>query len=155
MSKKKTVPANFQIGDDEKLEFTTSKRDRWLIPFLPIGREDSRYPESINAGDLISKFSKAEQFLYREVLRHKDERNNVRIRKKAYSTADQDRLKRAIPKWKEKNLFVSYKREHYMINPWFLVPQQRNTHLETITRWNELKASQAAPKSRKPAASKG
>ena len=139
---KRTIPASFEIGANEELVVTTNKRSPWIVPFKPFGATNPRLPESIDAVSYIAEFSKAELFLFQEVMCHKHNNNDVRIRKKAYATDAQAKLKKAIPIWKRKGLLIQYKREHYMINPWFVVPQQKELHLETINRWKKLKANQ-------------
>jgi len=132
-----TIPANIHLEGGKKVQITTIETQGWYINFRAFGAFNPSKPDSINAIDYISKFTKAELFLFYEVDRHTEENSTLTLRPKSYSPAEQAKLKKAIPLWIKKGLLVRIKREYYVVNPWFLVPPKKE-QLDAINRWKEL-----------------
>jgi hypothetical protein len=133
-----TIPTSFKMDKDTEITFTATKRASWYMHFRAFGAFNSKDPESINAVNYIADFSKAELFLFREVCRHTEENSRLTLRPKSYTTAEQARLKVAIPLWIEKGLLIRIKREYYMVNPWFLIPPKQE-QVKAMDDWKALK----------------
>ena len=134
----RTVHTATDVEDGEEIRITTHKSSRWIMHFRPLGIVNSRQPESINAVNCISEFTKAELLLFRVVSDLKDENNKLTLRLKSFSPADQAKLKKAIQHWIKKGLLVRTKREYYMVNPWFLIPPKQE-QLNAMDYWRALK----------------
>lgn len=132
-----TFLAGIHVEDGKFVKITTHDVGRWIIPFRPLGRFNPKESRSIEAIDYIRQFNTAELFLLGEVDKHLDDDSKVTLRVKAYSTADQARLKRAIPLWIDKKLLKRIKRERYMVNPWFLVPP-KDEQAAAVGYWSSL-----------------
>ena len=132
-----TLPTSFKMEKDTEITFTASKRASWYMHFRAFGAFNSKDPESINAVDYISEFSKAELFLFREVCRRTEEDSRLTLRPKSYTKADQARLKKANSLWIKKGLLVRIKREYYMVNPWFLIPPKQE-QVNAMDDWKAL-----------------
>ena len=131
------IPTDFLIGDGKRLRITTYESSSWIMHFQPFGVVNSRQPESINAVNYISEFTKAELFLFRVVFDHKDENNKLTLRLRLFSPAEQAKLKKAIQHWIKKALLVRIKREYYMVNPWFLTPPKQE-QVKAMDFWKAL-----------------
>jgi hypothetical protein len=131
---KHAVTADIHVPIGKKANISLVDEKPWFIPFKPLGKRIDREPESIEAIEYISKFSKGELFLFQEVCKQVDDDCTLTLRPGTYSSADRAKLKRAIPLWKKKELLVSIKREHYMVNPWFLVPP-KHKQFKAMTLW--------------------
>ena len=131
---KHTITADIHVPNGKKASISLVDDKPWIIPFKPLGKRIDREPETIEAVEYISKFSKSELFLLQEVYRHVDDDCTLTLRPGTYSSADRAKLKRAIPLWKKKELLVSIKRERYMVNPWFLVPPKRE-QFRAVSHW--------------------
>lgn len=142
-----TIPTNIRVKKGERAVLTVTDGERWHIPFRPIGKAIDRCPESIDAVGYISEFTAAERFLFREVCRRTEDNNNVIFRMTSFPSAEQAKLKRAIRLWIKKGLLVRFRQEHYMVNPWFLVPPKK-MHWQTMQRWSKLKTKSARPNAR-------
>jgi hypothetical protein len=131
------IPANIHLEDGKEVRITTQSKD-WFMYFRPVGIDNSRQPESIDAIDYICEFTKAELFLLQIVKDHKAENNTITIRPKSYTPADKAKLKKSIPLWIKKRLLIRTKREHYMVNPWFFVPPKEEQR-KAMDQWSNLK----------------
>ena len=58
---------------------------------------------------------------------------------KNYNKSDKERIKTGARKLIDRGLLFRITREHYMVSPWFFVPQ-RIDQLEVLLQWNKLKA---------------
>ena len=125
------------MDKDTEITFTAFKRATWYMHFRAFGTTNFKDPESINAVDYISEFSKAELFLFREVCKHTEEDSRLTLRPKLYTAADQAKLKKARPLWIKKGLLVGIKREYYMVNPWFLIPPKQE-QVKAMDYWKAL-----------------
>lgn len=126
------------MDKDTEITFTASKRASWYMHFRAFGASNSRAPESINAVDYISKFSKPELFLLSEACQHTEKDSSLTLRPKSYAAANKAKLKKAIPLWIKKGLLVRIKREYYMVNPWFLIPPKQE-QVNAMDDWRVLK----------------
>jgi len=149
-----TIPANIDLTDGKAVKIIPYEQGRWYINFRALGAFDPCKPDSLCAIQYIARFSKPELFLFNEVCKHTEENSRLTLRRGSYNSPDQERLRVAIRKWIDKNLMQRIKREHYMVNPWFLVPPKEQ-QLDAINRWKALKASHAHSKCGKPATDKG
>ena len=131
------IPTEIYVEDDEEIRITTYKSSGWIMHFRPLGVVNSSQPESINAVNYISEFTKAELFLFRVAFNHKDENNKLTLRLKSFSPAEQAKLKKAIQHWIKKGLLVRTKREYYMVNPWFLIPPKQE-QVKAMDYWKAL-----------------
>jgi hypothetical protein len=134
---KHSITTDIHVPEGKEAIISMVDARRWVIPFKPLGKRNHREPETIEAVEYISKFSKSELFLLQEVYRHIDDDCTLTLRPGSYSSADRARLKRAIPLWKKKELLVSIKRERYMVNPWFLVPPKQE-QMNAVSLWRLL-----------------
>lgn len=132
-----SIPTNIHIDNDTELTFTTQKRSPWLMRFRAFGALNYKEPYSLSAVDYISEFSKPELFLFREVCKHTENHCRLTLRPRLYSTADKAKLKTAIRLWIKKKLLVRTKREHYMVNPFFLIPSKAEQRT-AIQDWKTL-----------------
>jgi len=131
------IPTDILLEKDRVLKITTIESEGWYINFRAFGAYNSRKPESIDAVEYISEFTKAELFLFRTVCEHTAKNCTITLRPRSFSPAEQAKLKKAIPLWIKKRLLKRIKREYYVVNPWFLVPPKKE-HLKVMRQWSEL-----------------
>jgi hypothetical protein len=131
-----TIPTHINV-DGSGIKITPIKPTAWLMHFRAIGVENPKRAESINAIEYICKFSKGELYLLLEISKLVEEDNSLTLRPKSFDQAAWGRLKRAISLWIKKRLLVRIKREHYMVNPWFLIPA-KDEQSNAMNRWKAL-----------------
>lgn len=130
-----TTALNVNIDDDEELRVTTRKRDKWLIPFTPIGNKTMN-ENTLDALDVICSFSPAELYALKQVKDKINTEHEVRITKKGYTSANQQKLVKGLKGLIERGLIYRLRREHYIVNPFFLVPRV-DRQAALILRWEK------------------
>lgn len=131
------IPTDIHLEKGKGIKITTFDPALWHMRFRAFGDKKYSDPESINAVDYISEFTKAELFLFREVCEHTEKNSKLTLRPKSYTPAAQARLKKAIPLWIKRRLLVRIKREYYMVNPWFLTPP-KDEQVTAMDYWRAL-----------------
>ena len=129
--------------DDEDIEIHFHRKKRppkpkFLFYYRGIGIKDMKKPDSIDTLNEISKFTKSELLLL-NITNEKLEGDTLQmtIVKKDYSQADQQKLTLAIKSWIQKGFIKRIRREHYMINPYFITPNV-GRHEILMDAWNYL-----------------
>ena len=129
---------NIRKGDLVSFDvIKNKKKSYWVIPFRPVGKT-SWDKNSMNSLNIISKFSKAELFLLDVIQERIDVKAEVVIKKSDFSLHKQRVITSAIKSWTTKNLIKRTKREHYLVNPYFLVPD-RDFQTSAKENWEAVK----------------
>ncbi len=133
--------ANITIGSDEELYITRKYKGRCEIKFNLIGKVDHRNSDSIDGRMAYTQSTKSELF----VLELVDERmckssNRITILMKGFNKSEKERIKTGTRKLIQRGLLIRIKKEHYMVSPWFFVPQ-RTDQSEALHQWNKHKAA--------------
>ncbi len=98
------------------------KKQSWLFPFTPIGKRSMKNPESIDALDVICNFDKSELFVLSLVKARISPSHEVTLNRSSLSEGEQRKLQKGVKSFLDKTLMIRLKREHYMVNPYFLTP---------------------------------
>ena len=136
------VTTQTDLPEDKIVNVSIKDKQPWYMHFRAYGTFNPKQPESVEALEYICQFSKCELAFLREVYGQIDPDRRLVLRLGVYSPAKQAKFKKAIQLWIKKGLMVRIKKQHYMVNPWFLIPP-KELQLETMNRWRELNASQA------------
>lgn len=130
------------IPEDKVLSLSTSKKSKWLFPFTPVGKISMKNPNTLDALDIICKFNVGQLFLLKIIKDNIDKTNEVTISKSGMSLAVQRKVTSAMQSFIKMNLAVRIKREHYLINPYFLIPYV-DYHQVILDKWEELNQKEA------------
>ena len=129
--------------DDEDIEIhfrrkTKPAKPKFLFYYRGIGIKDMKFPDSIDTLDEISKFTKPELVLL-HITNEKliGDTLQMCIIKKDYPIKEQRQLTLAIKTWIKKGFLKRIRREHYMINPYFITPNV-GRHEILMDTWNNL-----------------
>jgi len=124
MTKQET---NLTISSDEELTVTRRPKEKYLIGFNFVGRVDGRKPESVDGRKAYTQSTKSELFVLELVDRLMDKATNtVKISLKDFNKTEKERIKTGTRKLADRSLLIRTKRQHYMVNPWFFVPQRND-----------------------------
>jgi hypothetical protein len=140
------------ILSSEEITVTSKPKGKVLITFNLIGKKDGRNLESIDGRKAYTQSTKSELFVLELVDELMDKTTNiVRISLKAHNKTEKERIKTGTRKLIARGLLIRIKREHYMVNPWFFVPQ-RNDQAPILLEWRRRRGSKspAVPSSRWP-----
>ena len=110
------------LDPTEQLTVSTKKKVQWLIPFTPIGRFEMKKPDSIDALSEICKFNTAELALLELIRNRINSSYTIEIKRKDFTPQEHRKLATAIRSYISKGLLKRTQREHYMVNPYFMVP---------------------------------
>lgn len=130
-----TVSVN--LNPDEFLEVSSRKQSPWLIPFTPIGKSSMRNRECIDALDVICTFNSKELFLLKLIKERIDVSNEVYLKKQTFTEGDSRKITSAMKSLINRGLVKRIKREHYMINPYFLVPPKDKQQV-LLNQWKSI-----------------
>ena len=135
--------ANFEtdlkIASNEEVTITCKPKGRYEIKFDLIGKVDHRNSDSIDGRMSYTQSSKSELFVLELVDKCMcKSTNSVRIPMKDFNKSEKERIKTGTHKLIDRGLLFRIKREHYMVSPWFFVPQ-RTDQPEALLHWNKLK----------------
>jgi len=122
---------------NEKIITGVQHANQQLFRFIKIGANNYMDKNSIDALLFISAFTKAELHLLQVANSNVTKTNRLIIRKSAYPLNEQRQLTFAVKCWLKKGLIKREKREHYIINPYFFVPDLDNQRAIKDT-WNTL-----------------
>ncbi len=103
-------------------------------PYQLIGRgQRNATGSSMNAIQLMMEMSSSEQFLFSKVESHMDYKSCVGSCTIArFTQSEKQRVKLGYKKLRVKDILRRIKREHYMINPDFIVPNEDYRMLKSI-----------------------
>lgn len=123
---------------DENIVITKQKRAEWLFAYQMIGATTPKDERSINAMALICGFNKGELALLKKCTTGLtlSPHNKLQLRKKDMKLPEQRLLGPAVVSWIKKGILIREMQEHYMVSPYFLVPE-REHHSVVMYKWNE------------------
>ena len=131
-----TVSVNLPL--DKELIFSTRLKNKYVVPFRPIGESSMKKSKAIDALECICLFSKQELALCLRVKRTMAKNNKVVISQKELTEKERRQLGTGIRSWIKKGLIKRIQKEHYMVNPWFLVPSDPALQVIAVNEWEEL-----------------
>ena len=131
-----TLTVNHDIT--EGIALTKYKKSQWLFPFTPIGKLSMRNPECIDALDIICNFTKHELTLLLKVKQEITPHHKVIIIKNNLTSKENRQLTSAIHLWIKKGILKREKKEHCLVNPYFLVYSKTDDQLLIKQEWDNL-----------------
>lgn len=117
-----TISVN--VLPDEHLKISSVKKSNWLFPFTPIGKKAMNKPDTLDALDMICNFNKGELFLLKEIKDGMQRNHAVVLKKSNYALTDARKITKAINSFIKLGILKRVKREYYLVNPYFLVPNK-------------------------------
>ena len=123
--------------NNEYLEVHRKKLSDWKIPFTPIGNKSMKNPECIDALDVICDFNSKELFLLKIIKDKINKDNELFLYKKSFDIGDNRKITTAMKSLINRGLVARIKREHYMVNPYFLVPKKEYQDL-LLEKWHTV-----------------
>lgn len=111
-----TTELSVNHTSEEDVIIRKIKKDKWIFPFTPLGKKSMRDTNSLDAVDTITFFTKGELLLLREV------KNNINKLHEVKLNSPDRCIATAIRSWIKKGLIKRIKREHYIVNPYFITP---------------------------------
>ena len=133
--------ADVKLASNEALIISRKPKGRYKIKFNLIGKVDdwNPDPDSIDGRKAYTQSTKSELYLLELVGEGMCKSSNrIRIPMKDFNITEKERIKTGTRKLIQRGLLIRIKREHYMVSPWFFVPQQTD-QLEALLQWNKLK----------------
>ena len=124
------------IPEDKVLSLSTSRKSKWVFPFTPIGTISMKNPNTLDALDIICRFNTGQLFLLKLIKENISKTNEVTISKAKLSLTDQRKITSAMQSFIKMHLAVRLKREHYLVNPYFLIPYV-DYHQVVLDAWEE------------------
>ncbi len=125
------------ISSDKEVTVTPRYKGGCPIKFNFIGKIDDRNPKSINGRKAYTQSTKSELYVLELVDKLMDKTTNrVIIRPKNYNKTEKERIKTGTRKLQDRSLLIRTKYQHYIVNPYFFVPQ-REYQRRVLLKWQE------------------
>lgn len=119
------------------LHLSTKAKAKWLFSFTPLGTKNMSKPDSLDSLDVICQFNKAELHLLKLIKDNINKHNIAVLKRSTLTKSDQRKLDTSLKAFTQKGLIKRIQKEHYLVNPYFLVPNL-DYHQVVLDHWNTL-----------------